>query len=206
MSVCARAAALLCAAAVSVSSAFAQSAPSVPSATPSVLAVPYLPQTEALCGGAAAAMVMRYWGAQDIYPDAFAPLVDRSAGGIRTSALVGALEARSWTAVAGPGDGEQMSRELGARPSGDRAHRGSSRAAITTSWSWRRRGRRSSCTIPRAAPSRVVDVAKFDAAWQKSQRWMLILLPPAPGSGLRSGAGAGVSLPDLDDADRAAEA
>jgi hypothetical protein len=24
--------------------------------------VPYLPQTDALCGGAAAAMVLRYWG------------------------------------------------------------------------------------------------------------------------------------------------
>ncbi len=26
------------------------------------LDVPYLPQTDALCGGAAAAMVFRYWG------------------------------------------------------------------------------------------------------------------------------------------------
>ena len=44
------------------------------------LAVPFLPQTEDLCGGAAAAMVMRYWGAADAYPDAFQPLVDKSAG------------------------------------------------------------------------------------------------------------------------------
>ena len=42
--------------------------------------VPYLPQTDALCGGAAAAMVFRYWG--DAHADAqeFAALVDRRAG------------------------------------------------------------------------------------------------------------------------------
>ena len=32
--------------------------------------VPYLPQTDALCGGAAAAMVFRYWG--DAHADALA--------------------------------------------------------------------------------------------------------------------------------------
>jgi len=38
------------------------------------LDVPYLPQTDLLCGGAAAAMVFRYWG--DLHADAapFAPL------------------------------------------------------------------------------------------------------------------------------------
>ena len=47
------------------------------------LTVPYLPQTEALCGGAAAAMVMRFYGDREVYADAFAPLVDWNAGGIR---------------------------------------------------------------------------------------------------------------------------
>jgi Papain-like cysteine protease AvrRpt2 len=185
----ARAVALFCAAAVSVSPAFAQFAPTAPAVTPSILSVPYLPQTEALCGGAAAAMVMRYWGAQDLYPDAFAPLVDRSAGGIRTSALVGALEARNWTAVAGPGDGEQMARELA---------RGRPVIALIED----RPGRYHYVVVvgsaagkvvlhdPARAPSRVVDVAKFDAAWQRSQRWMLILLPPDPGSGLGLSPGA----------------
>ena len=47
--------------------------------------VPYLPQTDALCGGAAAAMVFRYWG--DAHADAqeFAALVDRRAGGIAST-------------------------------------------------------------------------------------------------------------------------
>src|SRR5216684_520373 len=42
--------------------------------------VPYLPQTDALCGGAAAAMVFRYWGDAHADAQAFAPLIDRRAG------------------------------------------------------------------------------------------------------------------------------
>jgi peptidase C39-like protein len=170
-----RAVALLCAAAWFLSPVLAQTPP----APPALLAVPYLPQTEALCGGAAAAMVMRYWGARDIYPDAFASLVDRSAGGIRTSALVGALEARHWTAVAGPGDTAQLTLELG---------RGRPVIALIED----RPGRFHYVVVvaaaadnvvlhdPARAPSRVLPAGKFDAAWQKSQRWMLILLPPPP--------------------------
>src|SRR3954447_12177768 len=58
--------------------------------------VPYLPQTDALCGGAAAAMVFRYWG--DVHADVqeFAPIVDRRAGGIAVDVLTNAIEARGW--------------------------------------------------------------------------------------------------------------
>ncbi|MBA3295824.1 MAG: C39 family peptidase, partial [Acidobacteria bacterium] len=59
----------------------AEQAPT-PSTTISFLDVPYLPQTEALCGGAAAAMVMRYWGAAGVHPETFSALVDTKAGGI----------------------------------------------------------------------------------------------------------------------------
>ncbi len=45
-----------------------------------LLDVPYLPQSEALCGGAAVAMVMRYWGAANVYAETFAGLVDPGAG------------------------------------------------------------------------------------------------------------------------------
>jgi Peptidase C39 family len=164
----------LCAAAGFVSPVFAQV--SIPVSAPALLAVPYLPQTEALCGGAAAAMVMRYWGARDVYPDIFAPLVDRSAGGIRTSALVDELLRRRWTAVSFEGDASRMSAELA---------RGRPVIALIED----RPGRFHYVVIvsaaaeqvvlhdPARAPSRVVDRRKFDAAWQKSQRWMLVLTP-----------------------------
>ena len=72
------------------------------------LAVPYLPQTDALCGGAAAAMVFRYWG--DVHADIeqFAPLVDKRAGGIADNVLVEAIEARGWRAVRVVGSIDQL--------------------------------------------------------------------------------------------------
>src|SRR5438445_10961406 len=67
-------------------------------ASPLMLDVPYLPQTDALCGGAAAAMVFRYWGDAHADPQEFASLVDRRAGGIADTALVDAVRRRGWAA------------------------------------------------------------------------------------------------------------
>src|SRR5919201_7059744 len=60
------------------------------------LDVPFLPQTDALCGGAAAAMVFRYWGDSHADASQFATLVDRREGGIATETLVGFIERRGW--------------------------------------------------------------------------------------------------------------
>ena len=76
--------------------ASAQSA--APSSSLQLLDVPYLPQSEALCGGAAVAMVMRYWGATGIYAESFASLVDPRAKGIRGADLITSLTGRGWTA------------------------------------------------------------------------------------------------------------
>jgi hypothetical protein len=165
-------AAALCAAAGVFSPAFAQPSGS----TPPILAVPYLPQTEALCGGAAAAMVMRYWGAPDVYPDLFAPLVDRSAGGIRTSALVSALEERHWIVVAGAGDIPQMAQELGrSRPVialiEDRPGRFHYVVVVAAA------AGKIVLHDPARAPSRVLDATTFDAKWSKADRWMATVLP-----------------------------
>src|SRR5439155_4085724 len=59
--------------------------------------VPYLPQTEALCGGAAAAMVFRFWGDRHADVQQFESLVDRFAGGIADTVLVDAIRSRGWT-------------------------------------------------------------------------------------------------------------
>lgn len=55
-------------------------------------AVPYVAQGPLLCGGAAAAMVERYWGALGVYADDYADLVSTEEGGIRTRALADAVE------------------------------------------------------------------------------------------------------------------
>src|SRR5688500_6900570 len=64
-----------------------------------LLDVPSLPPTEDLCGGAAVAMLLRYWGECDVFPEDFAALVDRSAAGIRTDVLVSEVSRRGWQAL-----------------------------------------------------------------------------------------------------------
>ncbi len=76
------------------------------------LAVPFLPQTEALCGGAAAAMVFRYWGERHADVQQFAPLVDVRAGGIDSGKLAAAVRARGWMASEIRGSIEAVRRSL----------------------------------------------------------------------------------------------
>jgi hypothetical protein len=61
--------------------------------------VPFLAQSEKLCGGAALAMVFRYWGDAHADVEQFEPLVDRRAGGIADSVLVHAAIERGWQAT-----------------------------------------------------------------------------------------------------------
>jgi hypothetical protein len=87
---------------------------SAPASGPASVAVdvPYLAQTEALCGGAAVAMVFRYWGESHASVNQFAPLVDRRAGGIATGALVDAVRRRGWQADELAGSIEMLREEL----------------------------------------------------------------------------------------------
>lgn len=158
----------LCAAAIFPSPASAQSP----------LAVPYLPQSEALCGGAAAAMVMRFHGARDVYADAFAPLVDWAAGGIRTSALTRALEERGWGTIAGAGDMTRLRAALTlGRPAialiEDRPGRYHYVVVVSAP-----EGGAVIHHDPARAPSRSLSEPAFDARWAKADRWMLVLSPP----------------------------
>jgi hypothetical protein len=148
-------------------------------AAQSSLSVPYLPQTEALCGGAAAAMVMRFYGDRDVHADAFAPLVDWEAGGIRTSVLTGALESRGWRPMAGGGDLTRLRAELAlGRPVialiEDRPARYHYVVVVSAP--------ENGPVVhhdPARAPSRALDASAFDARWAKAERWMLVLHPPA---------------------------
>jgi hypothetical protein len=153
-----------------------------------VLDVPYLPQSEALCGGAAAAMVMRYWTGSIVYADAFENLVNEDAGGIRGDDLVNALRERGWQAVSFRGDAKIAGGYLaGRRPlivliedSPNRFH-----YVVVVGW-WRDRV---IAHDPARAPFRVYDEKSFTAAWSKSGHWTLLATPPAGGSNLRSGRG-----------------
>jgi hypothetical protein len=146
-----------------------------------VLDVPYLAQPARLCGGAALAMVLRYWGERDVVAQDFAALVDPKRDGIPADALAAAVSRRGWQsfpAVAGETDGADRIREqvnrgrpvmalVEARP--DLYHFvvvvGVTDDAVVLH-------------DPARAPFQVVPRAEFDASWARARRWMLLVLPP----------------------------
>ena len=73
----------------------------VPRAEPPVaLQVPYVLQSELLCGGAAIAMIERWWGRRGVYAEEFSYLVHRDSGGIFTADMPRVMRARGWDAEA----------------------------------------------------------------------------------------------------------
>jgi hypothetical protein len=169
--------------------ALAQSAPEAASdRAPSILDVPYLPQSELLCGGAALAMVERWWGRRGVYAEDFADLVRPDLRGIRTTDLAAAARARGWETRAFDGTPEEVRRILGQgvpvvaliEVAPDRYH-----YVVLLGWS----DGRVTFHDPARAPSLSVDEARFLAEWSGADRWAMVLrlgvspaLPPVPES------------------------
>jgi hypothetical protein len=159
-----------------------------------VLDVPFVPQEEALCGGAAAAMVLRYWGEHGIDAADFAPLVEDSAGGIRAERLVLDLQGRGWSVIAFSGTEALVRHHLAAgRPVivliQDRPRR--FHYVVLVAW-------RNDVVIlhdPARAPFRDVSARAFDHAWAVSGRWSLLVLPRAA-AGSTGGADSTRTIPE----------
>ena len=141
-----------------------------------LLDVPFIAQSELLCGGAAAAMVMRYWGERGIDAEAFQPLVDRKARGIRTNALTSELRSRSWNVLALDGSAQALESELQqGRPviALIEDHPGTYHYVVVVA--------RSANGVvfhdPARAPFRVSTAAEFDKRWAVTNRWMLVVTP-----------------------------
>ena len=149
---------------------------SIRAQTLAILDVPFIAQSELLCGGAAAAMVMRYWGERGIDAETFSPLVDRRAGGIRTAALVDDLRARRWNATAIQGSADRIDAEI---------HAGRPVIALIEERPAIYHfvvvvGRNDAGIVfhdPARAPFRVASATEFDRHWSATNRWMLILTP-----------------------------
>ncbi|HXH23666.1 MAG TPA: C39 family peptidase, partial [Vicinamibacterales bacterium] len=156
-----------------------------------LLDVPFQSQTELLCGGAAAAMVLRYWGEREIAAESFAHLVDRSAAGIRTTALIDELRRLGWSAFGISGSREDLEHELA---------RGRPVLALIED----RPGTYHYVVIvgsvdravifhdPARAPFRVMSRAEFERRWLAADRWMAVVVPG--GSAGESAASAGARL------------
>ena len=161
-------------AAAPVPAAFAQS----PADQLHLLDVPYLPQSESLCGGAAIAMVMRYWGEKNVYAETFSDLVDHAADGIHGADLLHALRSRGWDASSVRGDPTQVKASLAARRPvvaliEDRP--GRFHYVVIVGWS-------SGHVIahdPARAPFRIIDETAFLESWKVSGYWSLEANPPS---------------------------
>jgi predicted double-glycine peptidase len=163
-----------------VAVAAAMPLPSAPGQAPSselhLLNVPYLPQSEALCGGAAIAMIMRYWGATDVYAETFASLVDPAASGIHGGDLVAALRSRGYEAQSVAGTRHHIDSRLAARQPvvaliEDRP--GRFHYVVIVGWA------EGHVIVhdPARAPFRILDEKTFLNAWAASGNWTLIATP-----------------------------
>jgi tetratricopeptide (TPR) repeat protein len=167
----------------STSGAVAQSPPRgggdiAPPLAPAVLAVPYLPQSTLLCGGAALAMVERWWGRRGVFAEDFAALVRPELGGIRTTDLALAAEHRGWDTrlVAGTAEAVRTKIEAGVpvialiEVARDRYH-----FVVVLSWS----AGRVVYHDPADAPNRALDQAQFLSRWDGARRWAMAVRPGA---------------------------
>lgn len=141
-----------------------------------VLDVPYVGQTEALCGGAALAMIFRYWGRTGVYSEDFASLVEEDEAGIRTSVLATEVRRRGWQAIAFSGTGSAVRRLLHeGRPLlaliEDRP--GRYHYVVLTGWV----GDRVLIHDPARAPFQMMEQDRFYRAWAKTSYWSLLILP-----------------------------
>jgi predicted double-glycine peptidase len=141
-----------------------------------ILDVPYISQSEALCGGAAAAMVLRFWGERGLTAESFAHLVDQSASGIRTTTLIDDLRRRGWNANGTRGNDDVLAREL---------DRGRPPMVLIED----RPGAYHYVVLvaslpdnvvlhdPARAPFRAMSRQEFVRRWEAADRWMAIVVP-----------------------------
>lgn len=146
------------------------------------LDVPFVPQTDALCGGAAAAMVFRYWGDAHADVQQFAALVDRRAGGIADDVLVDAIRARGWLALRVDGSIAELKARLDDRQpvivlTADR--RDTYHYVVVTGLS----DGRVVVHDPSWGPSRSIDERDFVRVWKATNYWSLVVLPVAGPTG-----------------------
>ncbi len=139
--------------------------------------VVFLPQGRLLCGGASVAMVMRYWGAENVYAEDFQDLVDEDEGGISTADLVRAVRAREWRALPIRADRDSVRRHLSSgRPLVALLSSSESRLhyVVLTGYS----GDELVLHDPSLGPSRLRSFASVFESWAAADFWALLVLPP----------------------------
>ncbi len=145
--------------------------------------VPYLPQSGALCGGAAAAMVVRYWGGPALRGEDFSSYLTADGRGIRAADLARAVESHGLRASLFEGDAAALNEHLRAgRPiiALVNLERGGPANHYVVALAWA--NRRVLIHDPAFGPFRVIPEERWLAAWDSTNRLGLLILPGEPAS------------------------
>ena len=121
-------------------------------------------------------MVLRYWGERGVAAESFSDLVDRSAAGIRTDALIADLKRRGWMATGLKGTDETIRDELAqGRPVLTLIEDRPATFHYIVVLAVHERG--IVFHDPARAPFLVMSAAEFDRRWRAADRWMGMVLP-----------------------------
>jgi len=146
-----------------------------------LLDVPYVAQTPELCGGAAVAMVLRFWGERGVFAQDFASLVVPSEAGIPTGALASAVRGRGWQALEVPPESANARSRMQAEIDKGRPLIALIAVAPRTYHYVVIVGATDQEIVmhdPARAPFQVSRWDEFGAAWAQAGRWLLLVLPP----------------------------
>ncbi|MDX1632927.1 MAG: C39 family peptidase, partial [Thermoanaerobaculia bacterium] len=150
-----------------------------------VLDVPFLPQSELLCGGAAATMVLRFWGATGVFPEDFQPLVRPEEGGIRTADLTAEVRSLGWDAVPFRGDPETVRTQIHqGRPVVALIEVGPDRYHFVVIVAWT--DGEVVFHDPAESPFQRLPEQTFLSAWRPTNQWALRILPADDGATTRA--------------------
>ena len=147
-----------------------------------LLDIPYMTQTPELCGGAALAMVMRYWGERQVFAEDFASLVVPAERGIPTGALVDAVRARNWQVTVVGSDSRDPRSQIYAAIDRKQPLIALIEVAPRTYHYIVIAGTTEKEIVvhdPARSPFRVLPWESFERAWAAAGRWMMLVLPPA---------------------------
>ena len=167
---------------VALAASTASAAADAASPRAALLDVPYLSQTQQLCGGAAVAMVLRYWGERNVFAQDFASLVEPTESGIRTSVLTDDVVRRGWQAVPASIDANASAAWLAGEIGKGRPVIALIEVSARTYHYVVVVGVTATEVVyhdPARAPFRVVPTREFDDQWAAANRWTLVVLPAA---------------------------
>lgn len=145
-----------------------------------LLDVPFVPQSEALCGGASAAMVLRYWGEERVDASSFEPLVHEGAGGISAAALGESVRERGFRAIELGGDASTIRGQIDAgRPvialinMGAVSDSAVDHYVVLVGW----QAGQVVFHDPAIAPFQTLNETAFIERWNETDRFALLVLP-----------------------------